>query len=49
MMLGKSVTLDLFKVKVFWNKAYGVIFSVHDVTKNCHVTQIRYDHVTKVS
>ena len=26
-------TLHLFKVKVFWNKGYDAIISVHDVTK----------------
>ena len=27
----KMVTLGLFKIKVFWNKIYDVISSVHDV------------------
>ena len=28
----KMATLDLLKIKVFWNKGYDVIISVHDVT-----------------
>ena len=28
----KLTTPDLLKIKVFWNKRYDVIFSVHDVT-----------------
>ena len=28
----KSVTPGPLKIKVFWNKGYGVIISVHDVT-----------------
>ena len=32
MMSGKLATLGLFKIKVFWNKSYGVIIFVHDVT-----------------
>ena len=31
MMWAKLVTLDL-KIKVFWNKGYEVIVSVHDIT-----------------
>ena len=31
-MLGKLATLGLAKIKVFWNKGYNVIISVHDVT-----------------
>ena len=30
---------SLHKIKVFLNKCYEVIISVHDVTKNYHVTQ----------
>ena len=26
-------TLGLLKIRVFWSKGYGVIISVHDVTK----------------
>ena len=29
---GKMATLDLLKIKVLWNKRYGVIIHVHDVT-----------------
>ena len=32
MMSGKLATLDLLKIRVFWNKGYDVIISVHDVT-----------------
>ena len=32
MMSAKMATLDLPKIKVFWNKCYDVIISVHDVT-----------------
>ena len=32
MMSAKLATLGLLKIKVFWNKGYDVIISVHDVT-----------------
>ena len=32
MMLAKLATLDLLKLKVFWNKGYDVIIFVHGVT-----------------
>ena len=32
MMSAKLATLGLLKIKVFWNKGYGVIIFVHDVT-----------------
>ena len=33
MMSAKMATLSLFfKIKIFWNKGYDVIISVHDVT-----------------
>ena len=32
MISAKKVTPGLLKVKVFWNKGYDVIISVHDVT-----------------
>ena len=32
MMPTKLATLGLFKIKLFWNKCYDVIISVHDVT-----------------
>ena len=31
MMSAKIATLDLLKIKVFWNKGYDVIIFVHDV------------------
>ena len=30
MMSAKIATLDLLKIKVFWNKGYDVIISVYD-------------------
>ena len=32
MMLAKMATLGLLKIKIFWNKGYGVIISAHEVT-----------------
>ena len=32
MMSAKMATLSLLKIKIFWNKGYDVIISVHDVT-----------------
>ena len=32
MMLVKMATPGLLKIRVFWNKGYDVIISVHDVT-----------------
>ena len=32
MMSAKIATLDLFKIKLFWNSIYGIIISAHDVT-----------------
>ena len=32
MMSGKLATLDLLKIKLFWNKGYDVIIYVNDVT-----------------
>ena len=31
MLSAKLATLDLLEIKVFWNKVYGVIISIHDV------------------
>ena len=31
-MSAKMATPDLLKVKVFWNKGYDVIISVHELT-----------------
>ena len=30
--LGKTKSLGLLKIKVFWNKGYDVVASIHDVT-----------------
>ena len=32
MMLAKSATLSLLKIRIFWNKGYDVILSAHDIT-----------------
>ena len=32
MMSAKLATLDLLKIKIFWNKGYEVTISVHDAT-----------------
>ena len=44
MMSAKLAALGLLKLKVFWNKGYSVIISVHDVTKKFfhepHVTDV---------
>ena len=41
MMLAKMATPGLLKIKVFRNKDYYVIISVHDVTKKfSYMTQI---------
>ena len=31
-MSAKLTTLDVLKIKVFWNKDYGVMISVHNIT-----------------
>ena len=33
MIWAKLATLDLLKIKLFWNKGYDVMISIHDVTK----------------
>ena len=38
MMLAEMATPGLLKIKVFRNKDYYVIISVHDVTKKCYQT-----------
>ena len=32
MMSAKIATQGLLKIKIFWNKGYDVIISVHDIT-----------------
>ena len=32
MMSAKMATPDLLTIKIFWNKGYDVLISVHDVT-----------------
>ena len=41
MILAKLATLDLLKIKIFWNKGYNVIISLYDVSRKFyHVIQI---------
>ena len=40
MMSVKLASLSILKIKVFWNKGYGVIIFVNEGTKFHHVTQI---------
>ena len=41
-LLAKMSTLGLLKIKVFWNKGYDVMTSVHDVTKKLLSGQSNY-------
>ena len=52
MMSAKLATLGLLKIKVFWNNAYDVIISVHDVTNkilsrdsNCTVHMVMWPKI----
>ena len=50
MMLAKIAALGLFKIKEFWNKGYGVIIFLHDVTNRIYDVFNLYcgcSHVTK--
>ena len=42
MMSAKMATLGLLKTKVFWNKGYDVIISVHDVTNKVLSRDLNY-------
>ena len=42
MMSGKLATLVLLKIKVFWNKVYDVLISVHDVTNKMLLSESNY-------
>ena len=42
MMSAKMATLGLLKTKVFWNKGYDVIISVHDVTNKILLRDSNY-------
>ena len=51
MMSAKMATLALLKIKVFQNKGYYILTSVHDVTNKILSRDKLYcgcDHVTKV-
>ena len=41
LMSARMAASDLLKIKVFWNKGYDVIASVHDVTNK---TLLRYSY-----
>ena len=41
-MSAKMAILDLLKIKVFWNKVYDVIISVHDVTNKILSRELNY-------
>ena len=51
MMLETMASLGLLKIKVFLNKEYDVVISVHDVTKKNLITWLnlycKCGHVTK--
>ena len=42
MMPAKLVTLGRLEIKLFWNKVYDVIISVHDVTNNVFSQDVNY-------
>ena len=42
MMSAKMATLGLLKIKVFWNKGYGVIISIHDVINKILLHDLNY-------
>ena len=43
MMSAKMATPGLLKIKVFWNKGYDVIISVHDVTNKILSSDSNYN------
>ena len=42
MMSAKMATIDLLKMKLFWNNAYDVIIFVHDVTNKLLSRDLNY-------
>ena len=42
MMSAKMVTIELLKIKLFWNKGYDVTISVHDVTNKILLRDSNY-------
>ena len=42
MMSAKMAALDLLKSRLFWNKGYGVITFVHDVTNKVILRDSNY-------
>ena len=42
MMSAKLATLDLLKIKAFWNKGYDVIISVYDVINKNSSRDLNY-------
>ena len=46
MMSAKRATPGLLKIKIFWNKGYNVIISVHGVTKK--IVSLESNHIVDV-
>ena len=42
MISAKLTTLGLLEIKVFWNKSYDIIISVHDITKKILLCDSNY-------
>ena len=42
MMSAKLATLGLLKIKIFWNKGYGAMIPVHDVTNKILLRDSNY-------
>ena len=38
----KLTTLSLLKVKIFWDKGYAILISIHDVTNNLLLRDSNY-------
>ena len=38
----KLTTLGLLKVKIFWDKGYAILISIHDVTNNLLLRDSNY-------
>ena len=42
MISAKLATLGLLKIKIFWNKGYDVMISLHDVINNISSRESNY-------
>ena len=42
MVSARIATLGLLKIKVFWNKVYDIIISVHDITNKILLRDSNY-------